>query len=40
MDKAHELMGRFLSVTNIENFNPPFLPGAAYFVYVHRFVDA
>ena len=40
MDKAHELMGRFLSVTNIENFNPPFLPEAAYFVCVHRFVDA
>lgn len=36
MDKAHELMGRFLSVTNIENFNPPFLPEAAYFATAKR----
>ena len=32
MDKAHTLMGRFLRVTNIENFNPPMVPSAAIFV--------
>lgn len=29
---AHTLMGRFLCVTNIENFNPPMVPSAAIFV--------
>lgn len=33
MDQAHILMGRFLRVTNIENFNPPLVPSAAIFVY-------
>ena len=32
MDKAHELMGRFLSVTDIENFDPPLIPEAAIYV--------
>ena len=33
MDQAHILMGRFLRVTNIENFKPPLAPSAAIFVY-------
>ena len=36
MDKAHVLMGRFLRVTNIENFNPPVVPSAAIFVRLLR----
>lgn len=32
MDKAHELMGRFLSITNIEPFDPPLVSEAAIFV--------
>lgn len=36
MDKAHELMGRFLRITNIENFDPPMVPEAAIFVGVRR----
>lgn len=34
MDKAHELMGRFLSITNIEPFNPPLVSEAAIFVII------
>lgn len=36
MDKAHELMGRFLRITNIENFDPPMVPEAAIFVRMRR----
>lgn len=32
MDKAHELMGRFLGITNIDNFDVPLVPEAAIFV--------
>jgi len=34
MDKAHELMGRFLHITNIESFDPPLVSEAAIFVGV------
>ena len=32
MDRVQELMGQFLHVTNIENFNPPMVANAALFV--------
>lgn len=39
MDKAHELMGRFLYITNIEPFDPPLVSEAAIFVEMKEIVD-